>query len=210
MAVRLHRAHRLLHQIVERRLFGAAKASRTRGSSGPHATSAGVSDPSSGTRCLQALAVQILGLGIGASTAVFTLISSSALRPLPVEEPNRLARLYLGDRMVEWWAHPVWREIERRSDDAFDGAFASGRTAFDVAESGESRFIEGLWASGRFFETLGVQPVLGRAFTAGDDRPGCGTDGAVTVISHRFWHEHFGGGRTSSAAHCRSTAFLSR
>ena len=139
------------------------------------------------------MAVLTLGLGIGASTAVFTLISSSALRPLPVEEPSRLARLYLGDQMGEWWANPVWREIEQRSDVAFDGAFASGRTTFDVAESGESRFIEGLWASGRLFETLGVQPVLGRAFTAADDQTGCGADGTVTLISHRFWREHFGG-----------------
>ena len=139
------------------------------------------------------VAVLTLGLGIGASTAVFTLISSSALRPLPVEEPSRLARLYLGDQMGEWWANPVWREVERLSDDAFDGAFASGRTTFDIAESGESRFIEGLWASGRLFETLGVQPVLGRVLTAADDRPGCGANGTVTVISDRFWREHFGG-----------------
>ena len=139
------------------------------------------------------VAVLTLGLGIGASTAVFTLISSSALRPLPVEEPSRLARLFLGNQ-VRVWSNPVWREIERASDEAFDGAFASGRTTFDIAESGESRFIEGLWASGRFFETLGVQPVLGRILTAADDRPGCGADGAVTVISHRFWREHFGGG----------------
>lgn len=139
------------------------------------------------------VAVLILGLGIGASTAVFTLISSSALRPLPVEEPSRLARLFLGDQ-VRVWSNPVWREIERASDEAFDGAFASGRTTFDIAESGESRFIEGLWASGRFFETLGVQPALGRVLTAADDRPGCGADSTVTVISHRFWRERFGGG----------------
>ena len=140
------------------------------------------------------VAVLTLGLGIGASTAVFTLISSSALRPLPVEEPQRLARLYLGDRMAEWWAHPVWREIERSSNDASAGRSPRAAPHFDVAESGESRFIEGLWASGRFFEVLGVQPMLGRAFTVADDRPGCGPDGTVTVISHQFWGEHFGGG----------------
>ena len=137
--------------------------------------------------------VLTLGLGIGAATAVFTLISSSALRPLPVEAPDRLARLALADR-PGWWPHPIWNEVDRRFPDEFDGAFASARTAFDVAAAGESRFVEGLWASGRFFETLGVRPLLGRVFTAADDRPGCGADGPVAVIGHRFWREHFGGG----------------
>ena len=136
--------------------------------------------------------VLTLGLGIGATTAVFTLISSSALRPLPVEEPDRLARLFHGDRLREDWTWPVWEEIEQRFG-RFDGAFASARTEFDVAASGESRFVEGLWASGGFFETLGVKPMLGRTFTAADDRPGCGADGPVAVIGHRFWREHFGG-----------------
>ena len=141
-----------------------------------------------------AVTVLTLGLGIGATTAVFTLVSSSVLRPLPVEEPDRLARLALADRPERKWPYPIWKEIDRRFDDGFDGAFASARTVFDVAASGESRFVEGLWASGGFFETLGVQPLFGRVFTAADDRPGCGPNGPVAVISHRFWREHFGGG----------------
>ncbi len=140
-----------------------------------------------------AVTVLTLGLGIGAATAVFTLISSSALRPLPVEDPDRLARLFRGDGQWENWTWPVWEEFARRSDH-FAGVFASSRATFDVAASGESRFVEGLWASGGFFETLGVRPLLGRVFTAADDRPGCGADGPVAVIGHRFWREHFGGG----------------
>ena len=137
--------------------------------------------------------VLTLGLGIGATTAVFTLISSSVLRPLPVEEPDRLARLFHGDGLRDGWTWPVWEEFARRSD-RFAGVFASSRATFNVAASGESRFVEGLWASGGFFETLGVRPTLGRVFTAEDDRPGCGAAGPVAVISHRFWREHFGGG----------------
>ena len=137
--------------------------------------------------------VLTLGLGIGAATAVFTLISSSALRPLPVAEPDRLARLFHGDGLRDAWTWPVWEEFARRSD-RFAGVFASSRATFDIAASGESRFVEGLWASGGFFETLGVRPALGRVFTTEDDRPGCGAAGPVAVISHRFWREHFGGG----------------
>ena len=137
--------------------------------------------------------VLTLGLGIGAATAVFTLISSSALRPLPVAEPNRLARLFHGGGLRDAWTWPVWEEFARRSD-RFAGVFASSRATFDIAASGESRFVEGLWVSGGFFETLGVRPALGRVFTTEDDRPGCGAAGPVAVISHRFWREHFGGG----------------
>ena len=65
--------------------------------------------------CLDALAV-----GIGASTAVFTVISI-VLRPLPVAEPDRLARLHLGDPQEDAWAYRVWEEIDRRSEDVFAG-----------------------------------------------------------------------------------------
>ena len=140
------------------------------------------------------MAVLTLAVGIGASTAVFTVIYSIVLRPLPVAEPDRLARLYLGDPQEDAWAYRVWQEIDGRSEDVFAGAFASSRIPFEIGAAGESRFVEGLWASGGFFETLGVQALLGRVFTRADDRRGCGVDGPVAVVSHRLWRDHFGGG----------------
>jgi len=62
---------------------------------------------------------------------------------------------------------------------------------FNIAPSGEARFGYGLWVSGDFFPVLGVEPVLGRLFTAADDRRGCGVPGAV--ISYAFWRREFGG-----------------
>ena len=109
-------------------------------------------------------------------------------------EPARLARLYLGDFQENAWAYRVWQEIDGRSEGVFAGAFASSRMPFEVGAAGESRFVEGLWASGGLFETLGVQALLGRVFTAADDRHGCGADGPVAVVSHRFWQGHFGDG----------------
>ena len=138
-------------------------------------------------------AVLTLAVGLGASTAVFTVISGIVLRPLPVVEPDRLARLYLGDPSWDAWSFLVWQEVDRRSGDVFSGAFASSRTTFEIGASGESRFVEGLWASGGFFETLGVQAQIGRVFTRADDRRGCGADGPVVVISQRLWGDHFGG-----------------
>lgn len=140
------------------------------------------------------VAVLTLAVGIGASTAVFTVVSSIILRPLPVAEPDRLARLYLGDPQEDSWAYRVWQDIDGRSGDTFAGAFASSRMPVEVGVAGESRFVEGLWASGGLFETLGVQALLGRVITRADDRHGCGADGPVAVVSHRFWQDHVGGG----------------
>ena len=68
--------------------------------------------------------------------------------------------------------------------------FAFGDTRFNLAPSGESRSVEGLWVSGSFFPVLGIRPELGRLFTAEEDRPGCGYFGAV--IGHALWQRQFG------------------
>jgi hypothetical protein len=66
-------------------------------------------------------------------------------------------------------------------------------TRFDLASGGEAEFVDGIWASGGFFEVLGVPAILGRTFAAEDDRRGGGPGGPVTVISYRFWQRRFGG-----------------
>ena len=64
---------------------------------------------------------------------------------------------------------------------------------FNLAQGGPTELVDGLWASGRIFEVLGVPAVLGRTFTAADDRRGGGPDGPVAVISYGFWQRRFGG-----------------
>ena len=66
-------------------------------------------------------------------------------------------------------------------------------TRFNLAMRGESELVDGLWASGTMFDVLGVPAILGRTFTADDDRPGGGPDGPVAVISYAFWQRRFGG-----------------
>jgi predicted permease len=139
-------------------------------------------------------AIASLTLGIGLNTAIFSLVNSLLLRPLPVESPERLA--IVGDPSSESrsWSNPVWEQFRNRSE-LFDGAFAwsHSQDTFNLARGGEAQFINGIWASGDFFKVLGVEAALGRTFTPDDDRRGGGADGPVAVISHNFWQRHFGG-----------------
>jgi len=137
---------------------------------------------------VSAVAILSLALGVGANTAIFSLVDSLMLRSLPVREPQRLAFLEGGA-----WTNPIWEQIRERQHELFDGAIAWSRQQFDLASGGESRLVEGLWASGGFFDVLGVPAVLGRTFTPADDRRGGGMDGPVAVISHRFWQQRFTG-----------------
>ena len=140
------------------------------------------------TPVISAVAVLSLALGIGANTAIFSIVDSLMLRSLPVKDPQRL--VLLKDRS---WTNPIWEQIRDRQDQLFQSVFAWSGTRFNLSESGQTDFVSGLWASGRFFEVLGVSAILGRTFTPADDARGGGPDGAVAVISYDFWQKHFGG-----------------
>jgi len=140
------------------------------------------------TPVLSIIAAISLALGVGANTAIFSLVDSLLLRNLPVHEPDRL--VYLDDPS---WTNPIWEEIRDRHAHLFDGAMAWSETRFDLAAGGEAEFVDGIWASGGFFEVLGVPAILGRTFTAEDDRRGGGPGGPVAVISYRFWQQRFEG-----------------
>jgi len=147
-----------------------------------------------------AVAVLSLALGIGANTAIFQLVDAVRLRTLPVKDPQDLAEVSFTGRMEDArgnfqrgfsaLSNPVWEQIRARQG-AFSGAFAWADERFNIAPSGEARFGYGLWVSGDLFPVLGVEPILGRLFTAADDRRGCGVPGAV--ISYAFWKREFGG-----------------
>ncbi len=150
------------------------------------------------SRTFTAVAVLSLALGIGANTAIFTLVNSLLLHTLPVHEPERLVQLD-GDSTT----NPIWEQIQSRQQQLFHGATAWSDQRFDLSQGGEAKPVEGLWASGEFFEVLGVKAILGRTFTTENDRRGGGADSTVAVISHAFWQRQFGGaadaiGRTIS------------
>jgi predicted permease len=134
------------------------------------------------------VALLSLGFGIGANTALFSILDSLMLRPLPVADPDRLVLIERGS-----WTNPIWEQIRARERQLFDGAFAWGPRRFDLSSGGETRYVEGAFASAGLFDVLGVRPVLGRTFIPADDARGGGPEGPVAVISYGFWQRHFGG-----------------
>src|SRR5215510_5222140 len=137
------------------------------------------------------VAVLSLALGIGANTAIFSLVNSLSLRALPVKDPQRLAVL-ADPHNQDTWTYPIWQEVQRRSR-LFDGAFAWSPQRFNLATGGVADFVDGAWTTAAMFDTLGVPPLLGRTFTEADDERGGGPEGPVAVISYAFWQRRFGG-----------------
>jgi putative ABC transport system permease protein len=145
------------------------------------------------------VAIVSLALGIGANTAIFQLIDVVRLRTIPVEAPQRLVTVKLADR-TGWRgsqanAYPaltnrIWEKL-RDDQDIFSGTLAWASNNFGLTPGGDVHLAQGLFVSGDFFNVLGVRPLLGRVFTATDDRRGCGLPGAV--VSYAFWQRELGG-----------------
>jgi predicted permease len=129
-------------------------------------------------------AVLTLALGIGATTAIFSLFDAVLLKSLPVERPEELVR-------VGGSQYPVFQAFRRRTDIFVDLAATSGVQELDVeGQSGVQERAEVSLVSGSYFSTLGIRPAIGRFFTADDDRvPG---EHPVAVASHGYWRRRFG------------------
>jgi putative ABC transport system permease protein len=147
------------------------------------------------TPVISCVAVLSLALGIGANTAIFTLIDSVMLRMLPVANPEELVQLRIRNPQRPdgegnpTFANPLWEEV-RNHPSVFSGVFAWGSTQFDLAQGGAVKEANGTYVSGDYFSTLGVRAVAGRLLSGSDDQRGC-VGGAV--LSYGFWQEHFGG-----------------
>jgi predicted permease len=139
------------------------------------------------TPVVTAICVLSLALGIGANTALFSILNSLLLKSLPVRDPARLVLIDDGA-----WTNPIWEQIRDRQSQVFDGAFAWSSHRFDLSTHGESDIVAGAYASGNMFDVLGVSPILGRTLTANDDVRGGGPDGPVAVISESLWRRRFG------------------
>jgi predicted permease len=144
-----------------------------------------------------ATAILTLALGIGANTAIFQLLDAVRLRSLPVADPQALAAVQIRGGNTGFGvtadetklSYPLWQQIQAHQQ-SFSGVFAWNLNNFHLGEGARERRAQGLWVTGEMFATLGVVPVRGRVFTAEDDRPGCGTPGAV--ISYALWQSEFG------------------
>ena len=139
------------------------------------------------------VAIVSLGLGIGANTAIFSLINAVILRTLPVERPEELMQVTMGGKeQGTVFTNPLWEAIRDRQD-VFAGVFAYSGTEFDLTAGGESRRASGAWVSGDYFSTLGVRPAVGRLLVRDDDVRGCPP---IAVLGYGFWQSEYGGART--------------
>ena len=150
------------------------------------------------TPLVTVVTVVSLALAIGANTAIFSIVNSLLLRDLPIRDADRLVhvtdsvRRESGEIRVRAWSNPAWEQLKQRPG-LFAGTAAWSFVRFDLAQGGETQFVEGMWADGGFFRTLGVSAALGRVFSETDDRRGGGPDGPVAVISHRYWERQYSG-----------------
>lgn len=133
------------------------------------------------------VSVLSLALGIGANTALFSILNGLVMKPLPVREPGQLVVI---DRTS--WPNPVWEQIRERQHDLFESAAAWQIVPFNLADAGRVDPVTGAYVSGGLFHTLGVDAIAGRTITPADDVRGGGREGLVAVISSRFWRSRFG------------------
>jgi len=140
-----------------------------------------------------AVALLTLALGVGANTAVFSMINALLLRPLSVPHAEQLAVLSFqagGPQPIYSFCTPFFRNLENRPD-IFANVFAYNPDPMQVLGRSGNENIPGVLVSGQFFPALQTAPLLGRYLTPADDRPGGSPDGLAVVISESFWETWF-------------------
>jgi putative ABC transport system permease protein len=139
------------------------------------------------------IAVVTLALGVGATTAIFSIVHAVMLRPLPYPEPERLVRIWESNAARGW---PLWSMSEpnfldfRARATMFDAIAASTGQTFTMTGSQGAEIVRGNRVTADFLPVLGVLPAMGRNFAADEDRPGGNV--RVTILTHGFWQRSFG------------------
>jgi len=140
------------------------------------------------------VAVLSLALGIGANTAIFTLLDQVLLRRLPVQEPERIALLTMvGSHYGNNWggnaiSYPLYEDLTRNNQ-VFSGMFCRFPTSVSLSFGGQTERVSAELVSGTYFPVLGVGAVLGRTFTPEEDQTPGGHP--LVVLSHAYWRTRF-------------------
>ena len=144
-----------------------------------------------GAKKFAALVLGTLALGIGANSAVFSVLNAVVLRPLPYEEAHRLVRVYMsrgeGD---QYWPRPALLALRQQSR-TVDVAVADTYSpeGADLTDGGRTERVQILRVSADYFRVLRIRPLIGRLFERADE----GSASRLIVISERIWREYFGG-----------------
>src|SRR5580692_8730050 len=142
-------------------------------------------------RRFTAVCILSLALGIGANTTIFTLVNAILLRPLPVQDPARLAAVFTLDaRNPGFWgvSYPNYKDYQDRNQ-VFSSLLLYTGIGLNLTGGAEPRLVMSQLASASYFSTLGVNPVLGRGFLPDEDTAAT----PVAVIGNRFWKQEYGG-----------------
>jgi predicted permease len=149
-------------------------------------------------RGFSTVAILILALGIGANTAVFSVLRAVLLRPLPYRDPGRLAMLWVTDSQQGAWAISdgstsyrdflEWRREARTFEDLAI-FYKRGWSVLTLTSAVEPQKIQGAFVSSNFFSLMGDEPVLGRTFTEEETQ----RRERLVILSHEFWQSQFGG-----------------
>ncbi|HMB81544.1 MAG TPA: ABC transporter permease, partial [Vicinamibacterales bacterium] len=146
------------------------------------------------------VAVAIIAIGIGANTAVFSIVDAALLRPLPFKDAARVYMLSASNpkRAIADgpFSFPSFVELSAR-DTMLSGLAAIANERFNATDGDRPEQLPGARVSASFFDVLGVSPALGRAFTAAEDKTGAP---AVAVIGRRYWTRRFNGAPTAIGA----------
>ena len=139
------------------------------------------------------VALLTLAFGIGANTAIFTVVNAALLRPLPFREPDRLVHLWestpqnqFGEREASYPDYLDWKT----GTQTFEGLAGYSRRSFALTGRETPDRFEGAAVTDGFFQVLGVAPVLGRSFQPGEDKAGAAR---LVILSHGLWQRRFGG-----------------
>ena len=142
-----------------------------------------------------AIALITLALGIGANTAIFSVVNAVLLRPLPFQDPEQLVIVW-EDATFAGFPHntpaPANYVDWKNQNQSFVDMAASHETSFNLTGDGEPERVSAYSVTANFFPLLGVQPLLGRSFLAEEDRPGANK---VAVLSYSLWQSRYGADR---------------
>src|SRR5262249_14443506 len=140
-----------------------------------------------------AIATLSRALGIGANTAIFSLVDAVLLRPLPFHDPDRLVMVWEDAAKIGFprntpapASYADWKAQNR----VFEDMAAIDSRSFNLTDEGEPERVEAQAVTANFFPLLGVKPELGRVFTGEEDQPGRNN---VAMISYSLWQRRFGG-----------------
>src|SRR6185369_12248904 len=139
------------------------------------------------------VAVITLALGIGANTAIFSLVNSILLQPLPFRDPDRLVRMLQSSPklgLASWGVSQADYAAYREQNRSFESVAIYSATAANLTGAGEPERLPIATVTADFFKVFGVNPLLGRTFVEGEDTQG---KNQICVISYAFWQRRFGG-----------------